>query len=208
MINLDILLVDSTQPTLSTQTESQLSDSSRARLLQIPNTTRRRQFLIGRLLMAYAANCALSKVHEGAAFPYYAQHANWHATISHSGDYIALVFSKEGRFGLDIEYPQRQRDWLALAERAFADDEIQWISASDSEAQKQRFHQVWTLREAAFKAGLIPAVVGGTSVFNPQTAQAHFPVYSDLVIQDDLYLAIAGAQPCTAHLQKITLTAL
>lgn len=201
MITLNVLLADCRFYPLDLSLASQLSDTSHARLQLINSPVRQVQFLLGRQLMAQAAHCALNEIHEGAHFPYYPAYPSWQASISHSGDFIALVFSENGRFGLDIEHPTRERNCLALAERAFAKEETQWIAEGDAEEQKARFHQVWTLREAAFKAGLIPNVVSQQCVFDPQIEKALAPIYAQHQIQQGIYITVAGAQAFEVQVQ-------
>ncbi len=172
MMTLDILLTDSRSFILPESVSAMLSASGQARLAQMHADARRQQFLLGRWLMSQAADCELAAIEERDNYPLFARNPTLHASISHSGPYVAVLVSKGMRCGLDIEYPTRQRNWPALAERAFSPEETAWINAAAPEAQAEHFHRIWTLREAAFKAGLLTGVVGHAPVFHPEKNQA------------------------------------
>lgn len=203
MISLDILLTDSRHLILPDDVTTQLGAASQTRLAQIQVTARRQQFLLGRWLMAQAAGCELTMIEEGTDYPIFTGQTDWHASISHSGPYVAVVFSATGRFGLDIEYPERQRDWLALAERAFFASEAQWVGAAATEQQMVRFQRIWTLREAAFKAGLLPHVIGAEAVFDPVSEQACGSLHWQYRQHADLHLSVVGSAAFTITLREI-----
>lgn len=194
MITLDILLLDSRDFPDYDHLAATLSPSCHARLVQLQINERRRQFVLGRWLMAQAAECELAQITENKTYPVYAGQASWHASISHSGPYIAVVFSDQARFGLDIEYPTRHRDWLALAKRAFAGSEFAWVAAAPIAQQSERFHRIWTLREAAFKAGFLPLAVSSEAVFDPASGQACGDFCWQYLQYGDLHLSVVG--PC------------
>lgn len=194
MIKLDILLLDSRTFPECDDLAATLSPSSHARLAQLQVDERRRQFVLGRWLMARAAGCELAQITESDTYPVYAGQASWHASISHSGPYIAVVFSDQARFGLDIEFPARSRNWPALAQRAFARSESAWVAAAPIAQQSERFHRIWTLREAAFKAGFLPLAVNGEAVFDPANGQARGDFCWQYLQQGNLHLSVVG--PC------------
>lgn len=203
MLSLTILLIDSRDTCLPDNLEAQLGASSQARLAQIDVDTRRQQFLLGRWLMAQAAGCTLEHIEEGSAYPAYIDKPDWHASISHSGPYVALAFSDQTRFGLDIEYSVRERDWDALAKRAFSANEATWIAAATAEQREARFQRIWTLREAAFKAGLQSKVIGTEPVFDPENEHAIGAIHWRYWQQSNLHLSLAGAVPFTASIREI-----
>lgn len=205
MIALDILLADSRSASLPENLAAALSASSQARLAQISTEPRRQQFLLGRWLMAQAAECEAAQVEEGSAYPVYARQPNWQASISHSGPYVALVFSDQARFGLDIECPTRQRDWLALAERAFSANECAWIAAAAPEQRLARFQRIWTLREAAFKAGLLPHVVSTAALFDPNIGQVIGDFHWHYLQHGDLHLSVLGPRAFSVTVREVDL---
>lgn len=204
MIALTVLIIDSSRIADRDRLAASLSSSCQARLERIIAPERRRQFILGRRLMAQAAGCRQDQIIEARDYPVYADEPDWHASISHSGPYVAVVFSQGARVGLDIEFPARQRDWSALAERAFTKDEAAWIAAAISpEQQRERFQRIWTLREAAFKAGLRELATGEPAAFDPASEQAIGELHWRNLRHGSCHLSLACRQPFSATIIEI-----
>lgn len=203
MTEFEILLADSADFTIELLEAQTLSPSSRQRLERLASPLRRRQFLLGRWLMAQAAGVAMTDIEEGLHYPRIATQTGWLASISHSGNHVAVIASRGARCGLDIEYPTRQRDWNTLAARAFSATESAWVAAATPAEQAERFHRIWTLREAAFKAGLLSGVVGTEPVFDPGSAQACASFYWQYQQVDGLHVSAVCAMPFRARLRKV-----
>ncbi len=203
MIELEILFADR-DCFLPAQLAAQTySPSTTARLTGIAAPARRHQFLLGRWLMAQASGCCLQDIEESAAgYPLIPSQPDTYASLSHSGQYIGIVVSNGFRCGLDIEHPSRERNWLALAERAFHPIEQAWIAATQ-ETQRQRFYQIWTLREAAFKAGLRSEVIAGPTAFDPVTRQATDNIFWHYREQAGCFFSIAAPRAFSAKLRQI-----
>ena len=205
MKTLDILLADSQSFSLPQDISALLSPSSKARLAKISTQVRRQQFMLGRWLMAQAAGCQLASITDASDYPVFTEHRDWHASISHSGPYVASIVCKSARFGLDIEYPTRSRNWPALAERAFSPPETAWILAATPAEQTERFHRIWTLREAAFKSGMLDCTVGQEPVFDPASgillAHGHWQYWQ----HDGIHFSVVGPEPFEAIVHEITL---
>jgi 4'-phosphopantetheinyl transferase len=73
-----------------------------------------------------------------------------HFNASHSGDLIALAFSKQSPVGVDVERHRTFRDAHALARRYFSPDEVAIVNAASD--QGQAFLTIWTAKEAIVKA--------------------------------------------------------
>lgn len=71
-------------------------------------------------------------------------------SLSHSSDWLALALA-DVPVGVDIELPQRVRDWQALARFVFAPDELQRLQDADAAGCCDVFHALWTLKEARGK---------------------------------------------------------
>jgi len=71
---------------------------------------------------------------------------------SHSGDYAAIAICRGPQIGVDIEYCQRSSNLSAISQRYFAKEEVAALRALPPAAQKHRFFQYWTLKEAYIKA--------------------------------------------------------
>lgn len=68
--------------------------------------------------------------------------------ISHSGDFVALAFSKDCKLALDIESPQEVD--LKNFKSFFREDEWQEIQSADNPLQK--FYWFWVRKESILKA--------------------------------------------------------
>lgn len=74
---------------------------------------------------------------------------NW----SHSASLWSLAIAETGALGVDIEIEANAKDWAGPASIAFSTSEIAYvIQAQDQECRKRHFLQVWTRKEALFKA--------------------------------------------------------
>ena len=108
------------------------------------------------------------------------------------------------RFGLDIEFPQRPRDWPALARRAFSPREADWIAAASGSEQCERFQRIWTLREAAYKSGELAHVVGNQPIFNPLTNQVRGDFHWQYLRQGELHLSVVGRDNFSLAVHQIS----
>lgn len=70
-----------------------------------------------------------------------------HVSLSHSGDWLALALA-DAPVGVDVEVPQRERDWQALARFVFSPEERQRVRDADDATRAEVFHALWTLKEA------------------------------------------------------------
>lgn len=161
------LLLEHTAKSDPTPLITQLSTSSQLRLAQQKSDERKREFILGRWLMATAASRVighaihLHQIDDRGAFPILPGHPDLHASISHSRDLLGIIVSQPDRIGLDIEYTGKPRNYQDLALRAFHPEEAAFLRTLTGAAQGDAFYRIWTWREAAFKAGLTAHVVGG-----------------------------------------------
>lgn len=69
--------------------------------------------------------------------------------ISHSGNYVVIVVS-EFNIGIDIQRMEKHNH--LIAEKNFCTSECAYINEfEDSDIQRQRFHEIWTIKEAYLK---------------------------------------------------------
>lgn len=71
-------------------------------------------------------------------------------SISHSKDYVVLALSDK-LVGVDIEW-MGDREYISLAERFFAKEEMLFLNTLPYQEQKETFYQLWTLKESYVKA--------------------------------------------------------
>lgn len=132
-----------------------LLPAERQRLEKITAPLRRRQFLAGHWLVRdLAARCR-----GGTATDWQLEndqrgqpalrnrHARLGASISHSGGCIAVAVANQA-VGLDLEYPGRPRDLLALARFTFSPEECQALEEAPMDRRVRRFLATWSLKEA------------------------------------------------------------
>ncbi len=72
--------------------------------------------------------------------------------LSHAQGLCACVVSATPLCGVDVENMQRRNRLPGVAQRMFAESELQQLRGCDDAAYRLRFFQYWTLREAYVKA--------------------------------------------------------
>lgn len=77
--------------------------------------------------------------------------ARWQFNLSHTSRYAALAIAKDTLVGVDIEQPRR-RNFLGIAADYFHPDELAFLQALPDAHMPEAFFQLWTLKEAFFKA--------------------------------------------------------
>ncbi len=75
----------------------------------------------------------------------------WQFNLSHTEGLLAFAVSRE-RVGVDVEWTTRPGRTVELADRYFAPAEIAALRALPEAAQRDRFFDLWTLKEAYIKA--------------------------------------------------------
>ncbi|PWF41558.1 4'-phosphopantetheinyl transferase family protein [Massilia glaciei] len=139
---------------------SWLSDSEQARLGRFVRRERRRQFLIGRVLLRRMLGRVLGM--EASLVPLLERHgqapqlamADCEAvgfSLSHSGPWVACAVSAGTALGLDIEMRDGARDLAALAAQAFDAHENAWLAARPQADRVHDFYRLWSAKEAQYK---------------------------------------------------------
>ncbi|AIY41036.1 4'-phosphopantetheinyl transferase [Collimonas arenae] len=72
--------------------------------------------------------------------------------LSHCDDMIVLALTRERELGVDIENVALRPAPLHIARRYFAQEEVVDLGTLSAAAQRQRFFELWTLKEAYIKA--------------------------------------------------------
>lgn len=70
--------------------------------------------------------------------------------LSHTHGMCVAVVAGGMRCGVDVEYMQRENDLQGVARKMFTAEEVEYMNA-DSKLSRQRFFQLWTLRESYLK---------------------------------------------------------
>ena len=122
---------------------------------------RRRQFLIGRILLRRMLGCLLSvapiqvKLIErpGQAPLLDGMETSPGFSLSHSGHWVACAVSAQTRLGLDIEVIDLERDVDALAEHAFDAAQAAMLKQLPMAQRVPAFYRRWSMQEARCKLG-------------------------------------------------------
>lgn len=72
--------------------------------------------------------------------------------LSHSDELIVLAVTLNHDIGVDVEYVHRGRKTIELAQSYFSPIEIEHLRHLSKENQRERFYELWTLKEAYLKA--------------------------------------------------------
>ena len=139
-----------------------LSAEERARDARFQHTGARQQFLVGRWLLRTVlaerlgttpAAVPLVASERGAlAVLAAANPAHLRFNLSHTEGLVAIALAAGCPVGVDVEDCERPGRTVALAERYFAPTEVAALRARPPAAQRDRFFQLWTLKEAYIKA--------------------------------------------------------
>lgn len=78
--------------------------------------------------------------------------SNIEFNISHADGLIVIAVTERGDLGVDVEFTGRRCRTLALANRYFSAQEIEALQGLSESAQRERFFDLWTLKEAYIKA--------------------------------------------------------
>lgn len=134
-----------------------LSEGDKARLGNMANPNRRRQFALGRYLLREALRILYGQdadhwqlPEHGAGKPRLVGVGAPEFSLSHAHERVVCAIA-ERPVGIDIEY-MKERDFPALTR--FIATEAEWrdFQKLDSRRHKERFYQLWLLKEATYKA--------------------------------------------------------
>ena len=71
--------------------------------------------------------------------------------LTHTDGLVACALARKP-VGIDAEQVTRSIDWLGIAERFFAREEVEWIRSVPSNEVARAFLKIWTMKEAVVKA--------------------------------------------------------
>ncbi|MFU2078104.1 4'-phosphopantetheinyl transferase family protein [Avibacterium endocarditidis] len=128
--------------------------------------------------------------------------------ISHSGDWVAVMLKvnekneNQSAVGIDIEFPQKERDYAALLGHFAPEQEQQWFARQFD--KKTAFYRIWCLREALLKSqgvGIVKLSEVDHQAENLQLFSAYCPQGEAIFTQElPFYLAVfANETLATAH---------
>jgi 4'-phosphopantetheinyl transferase len=141
---------------------SRLSPSEIRRWVHFARSVRRRQFLLGRVLLRYAVTAVTGHAsrdfsvleRSGEAPQLLFNDPSYCApnfSLSHSGDWIACVVSTAAVVGVDIEMNRPDRGFDDISTLAFPEREQSWFGARPHSERCAAFYLLWCFREASYK---------------------------------------------------------
>lgn len=159
---IDLWSIDPTQLTENTiiLLSTLLSNEESLKLQQYKNKSAQHTSLVtrslSRLILSQYTNTApgaLSFIRNAHGKPALVENINnLSFNLSHNNDLIIMAICVNDDLGCDIENPTRKISIEPISRRYFAQQEHQQLCELIGEAKKQRFFEIWTLKEAFVKA--------------------------------------------------------
>jgi 4'-phosphopantetheinyl transferase len=115
--------------------------------------------------------------------------------LSHSGEWVVCAVARFPVIGVDIEHCSRRVEVVRLARRFFSPREYRALLHCPAGAQKNRFFDYWTLKEAYIKARG-EGIALGLDKFSFQLPGAGLPDNGTIAIECD---AVLQDNPATWH---------
>lgn len=155
-IGLWLLDIRQFTPSLFALADSMMSQQEQARAQKILRG--KNEFIASRWLMRRVLSHYTNISPDALAFKYSTKgkpallDSDYHFSLSHSGHWAALAVGKQDWLGVDIEMIRPSRDLKGIARDFFHPDEFTHLCSLSEEKQTHYFYQLWTLKEAFFKA--------------------------------------------------------
>jgi 4'-phosphopantetheinyl transferase len=142
--------------------EQRLAASEAHRYATFARKQRKRQFVVGRMLLRLAVSKMMNvPVHDitvidrvGSAPKLFfadGQSSPPNFSISHSGNWVGCALSTDVMLGFDLEINHPDRDIVALSQAAFEPDEQLWLMQQPDADRIAAFYRLWSTREALYK---------------------------------------------------------
>lgn len=190
-----------------------LNKDDQIRFKTYTSATRKRQFGMGR----WAIKQGLKRIYGLPETHQYQllNHQDWVETlqsksfsvsISHSGDYVAVLIAESGiRLGVDVE-KHKARNYAELLEGFATEDERKFVINSGS--PKHQFYRLWTAKEALLKATQKSLVEIGKEdmlacFFNADCFVAEHYYAFDLLANDSYSLSVISNKEFVINRQEL-----
>jgi 4'-phosphopantetheinyl transferase len=142
--------------------EQRLAASEAHRYATFARKQRKRQFVVGRMLLRLAVSKMMNvPVHDitvidrvGSAPKLFfadGQSSPPNFSISHSANWVGCALSTDVMLGFDLEINHPDRDIVALSQAAFEPDEQLWLMQQPDADRIAAFYRLWSTREALYK---------------------------------------------------------
>ena len=158
--------------------EQRLGASENLRYTGFKRRERKRQFLLGHMLLRFAVSSllsvppdALGVVERTGNAPQLvlpdSQSLQPSFSLSHSREWVACVVGFSVHLGVDIEVNDPTRNVLGISEFVFHPNEHRWLEPQVETALLSAFYQLWCTREALYK---LMSNLGHETVLSPLVA--------------------------------------
>lgn len=199
----------------------QLGVSEVHRYSSFKRRERKRQFLLGRMLLRLAISRYLFLPPDTIAIVEQKNNAprlvipdsetvQPSFSLSHSGNWVACAVSLDVILGVDIEFNDPTRNIFDVSHMAFHANEHLWLLRQSEAARLSAFYQLWCTREALYK---LMSALGREAVLLPLigvdgTLASHGPGWHGYTLTHlGLTIGVCSNQPLSA-LQKMELAGL
>jgi 4'-phosphopantetheinyl transferase len=199
----------------------QLGASEIRRYSAFKRRERKRQFLLGRMLLRFAVSRLLTLPPDTLGVVERTGNApqlvipdsqGWQPSfsLSHSREWVACVLSSSGTLGVDIEVKDATRDVTSISYLAFHPEEHGWLLSQSDAVRRSAFYQLWCTREALYK---LMCALGRETVSLPlvgvdgMLASQGAGWYCYTLAHFSLTIAVCSDQPLSA-LYKVELPSL
>jgi 4'-phosphopantetheinyl transferase len=112
------------------------------------------RYILRKIASSYHNNCDPKEIQislNSFGKPYF-NDIPLHFSITHSGQVAAVAFLKSYPVGIDIEIKREVSDMNQLAQRFFADAEVNYLNQFTGEELISNFFRIWSAKEAYIKA--------------------------------------------------------
>jgi 4'-phosphopantetheinyl transferase len=190
---------------------ARLSASEKRRFANFTRTARRRQFLLGRMLLRFAvahltglASDQFSVVEKSDNPPQLTfrdrRLLSPKFSLSHSHDWVACAISVAATLGVDIEVNKANRDVASISDVAFHPSEQIWLGSQPRTERIPAFYSLWCAKEAVYK---LLCNLNQESDASPLVGQAGRHHYQLPVADLGLTAVIFSDRPLAAIHQRI-----
>lgn len=170
-------------PNLRTTYETWLSDQERSRYERIRLSQHRQEYLVAHALLRSCLSRYSERQPRDWVFstndygrPELSEASGLlplRFNLSHTTDLVACAVTRSADVGVDVEYTARKGNLAVIAKASFAPEELADLDALTEMAWRDRFFDLWTLKEAYIKArgmGLSLPLQQCVFRFEPETA--------------------------------------
>ncbi len=187
-----------------------LPSSERDKLGRYRFDRHKKRYLVGRaLIRTVLSSCTgvapdqITLAREAHGRPYLAlssQDQPLQFSLSYTDGLVAAAVVAEGRVGIDVEYISRNADCLEIAHKYFSPSEYTELQQLPDIQMKERFFELWTLKEAYMKAcglGLSLPLDEVSFTFPPKSAGPTEP--ASILMKDDESWQLRLLSPSNLH---------